>query len=197
MDTIAQCSHIHIPPEVSKVDLSEITYLGYVIGERAWQLKVDSDFSPYIMSLIAGALWPSKTEIKARCLNVPCLENNGKIFTETCKQICGIYAFKKDGYFKFPQYAILGEVALWGKITIHEFGYRAECAYPLSFKSSQCWRCNKRNRIQETNFHIVDGKTDLYPLCQSCLFARPSNIFIDGIEMAKRLSENYGVECLE
>ena len=48
----------------------------------------------------------------------------------------GIYAAKTFHDFRsagYDRYGIHGEVCLWGTVVEHEFGYRAQFAYPKNF----------------------------------------------------------------
>jgi len=72
---------------------------------------------------------------------------------------CGIYAFKTIlgalGYAETiltdwtVQPFVLGEVALWGAVVEHERGYRAQYAYPYSFRAL-IYTSDPRSRIFET-----------------------------------------------
>jgi hypothetical protein len=56
---------------------------------------------------------------------------HGPIPGDNCA--CGIYAAKDArhlGKIGYSQYGICGQVSLWGKVSVHELGYRAEYAYP-------------------------------------------------------------------
>ena len=102
---------------------------GYIIGWRWWRVDRGGLYSLWVG---VGSAWPTGQALWAGTKLHPDPRNYwGQ---------CGIYAWRTaeqalrqrmpTGYDLF----VLGEVALWGHVIEHERGYRAEYAYPYSFR---------------------------------------------------------------
>jgi len=89
---------------------------------------------------LCGAPWHPGQSLAARC-RASTVIGRGKAKDdvhdaphEDCT--CGIYAAKTLCHFRsagYERYGIYGEVYLWGTIVEHEFGHRAQFAYPKNF----------------------------------------------------------------
>lgn len=100
-------------------------------GWRAWYIDRHSALRSFYHD---GGPWPSRHEMAAACTQ--CRDQSPG---EGCR--CGVYAAPtRRGALIWaerfleehtsPSDIALGEVALWGKVVAHEYGYRAEYAYP-------------------------------------------------------------------
>ena len=69
-----------------------------------------------------------------------------------CK-ICGINAYKLAiNDFHIYKNTLFGIVNLWGRVTEHEYGYRAEYAYPSEIYGSYCFMCETYTPILQSVF---------------------------------------------
>ena len=103
----------------------------YIVGWKAWQVTKDGRLSSYYYNLY----WSPREAKQATCQKT---HIGFGIPHNRCS--CGIYAAKSFNelkravdLFPFELGAVVGRVALWGRVIEHEFGWRAEFAYPLSF----------------------------------------------------------------
>jgi hypothetical protein len=100
-----------------------------IVGHRAWGIAR----TPTGLLLVSHGhtIWPPGTPLTATC---------GKKHTppgDNCT--CGIYALTTQEGFPYytydgPNYAIWGEVHLWGEIIRGSKGYRAQHAYPKTLR---------------------------------------------------------------
>lgn len=133
-----------------------------IIGWRAWSLcrPVDRwDFAEVVAILESSASFAEVRERAARAMEFQVESWSGKLGrawtprmakAAICDQpgtdhqaphpkcMCGYWAFKtlEDLWVNVPGAPLYGEVALWGKVFEHQYGYRAEYAYPVSFHTS-------------------------------------------------------------
>jgi hypothetical protein len=99
--------------------------------------------------------------------------------------------------------AVLGSVALWGRIVEHEFGFRAEYAYPQRLRLV-CFLCfwqwgAERGGEPETVVRRPGGR--LVPLCaphvELCRrYAYPMRVFLDVRRVEQTLLSAYAVDPL-
>lgn len=97
--------------------------VGYITAIRQWQ------FERLLHSIVVTYTWEPWTPAEGDPY-VPYTMNQHGL---------GVYAVKLDyekllgEYWEYGK-IVTGTVALWGKIVEHEWGYRAQYAYPLSFE---------------------------------------------------------------
>ena len=104
-------------------------YCEPLIGWRAWVAWDDGE----LRSMFHDVTWPKRKALVAinsdegHCWHLP---------------VSGIYAYKtrveleqaiEEGDMGQSVFLMIGTVALWGTVHVHERGYRAEFAYPSSF----------------------------------------------------------------
>jgi len=93
----------------------------------------------------------------------------------------GIYAYKTtlDALENIDRYCyrgtFLGKVSLWGVIQKHQFGYRAQFAYPVSLVSGICCVCKRTVNLKSEPFaigwaslHITEDFSVSGFLCEGC-----------------------------
>jgi len=93
----------------------------------------------------------------------------------------GIYAYKTtlDALENIDRYCyrgtFLGKVSLWGVIQKHQFGYRAQFAYPLSLVFGICCVCKQTVSLKSEPFaigwaslHITEDFSVSGVLCKEC-----------------------------
>lgn len=101
-------------------------YVEPITGFRVWQ------WGPVLKSL-DHTIWSPGQSLEAECRVLKRHCDNHPSPGDNCS--CGIYAARDLkhlidlGYYL---YGICGEVSLWGKVVVHEQGYRAQFAYPKS-----------------------------------------------------------------
>lgn len=109
--------------------LPEEHVLAYATGIKTVLLKWEGDV-PFFVSQTGNQWWPHREPMKA--------EHVGDRSHHTCPEVgdyCGINAYivKSDRVSMALEggLPICIKVALWGKVVVHEDGYRAQYAYPL------------------------------------------------------------------
>jgi hypothetical protein len=93
----------------------------------------------------------------------------------------GIYAYKTtpDALENIDRYCyrgtFLGKVSLWGIIQKHQFGFRAQFAYPLSLVFGICCVCKQTVSLKSEPFaigwaslHITEDFSVSGSLCEGC-----------------------------
>jgi hypothetical protein len=93
-----------------------------IVAYRVWRWTHSG------LTSLNGELWPPNQSLQAKCSEFP----NGHASPHgNCS--CGIYAAKSLDQLLMRGYAdaeVFGEVYLWGTVVEHEFGWRAQFAYP-------------------------------------------------------------------
>lgn len=119
------------------------TYTDFIVAWRGWHVH-DTPDGPALTSTGDGLQeWPAGVPLQARHNIVGqsgerlSLHHDGAAVPQDC--ICGIYAVK-DPLKTIGM--VMGRVALWGQVHVHQNGYRAEYAYPLSIEAFWCHHCN-------------------------------------------------------
>jgi hypothetical protein len=117
-------------PERREIALRDGTVVEAIIGYRSWRLAAD-DGTVWLKSLYNETLWPQHEPLKSECR-----------CHDTCT--CGIYAYTTARacpvYYRLSGGFLMGEAALWGDVHVHELGYRAEFAQPLSLAGANSLR---------------------------------------------------------
>jgi hypothetical protein len=102
-------------------------YVQAIVGWRVWsQFPHGLLGSPY-----GDVLWPPRRPLWAECRFSSA--RGVQVVAPDPECSCGIYALMQppDSIRDVPwARRVTGEVYLWGKVIHHEFGYRAEFAYP-------------------------------------------------------------------
>ena len=113
-----------------------------LLGWRVW-LLLETDEGVRLSSVVYRELWPVRAPAQVRCVEGRCL---GATWPNVGHS-CGIHAFKERAQAldfpahweavrvplaRFPDTYVVGQVSLWGRVSEHEAGYRAQYAYPYS-----------------------------------------------------------------
>ena len=129
-----------------------------IIGWRVWHLVQHySDF--HLASYDRAVVWPRGTFLRAKMIS-------GFI---SCGP--GIYAFKSEPklHAEIKRFIlknlIYGRVVMWGDVTEHEHGYRAEYAYPLQLFIPRAFETTYAHGGGFTKYLFADS--NMYPLCVS------------------------------
>ena len=108
----------------------ERTTLGYVRGWRSF--KVDD--KGVLMALTRVEVWLPYEPLEARCqlrvIRHPSGETDPPHDAPHWPCSCGLYAFNNRAALGRDHDEVSCEVALWGRVIVHETGYRAQFAYP-------------------------------------------------------------------
>jgi hypothetical protein len=98
--------------------------------------------------------------------------------------------------------AVLGRVALWGRVVEHELGYRAQLAYPQRLKIV-CFLCFWQSGIRRCQADIVGyfGFGRMMPLCEEHLgvavrFGMTPHAVLDARVVEQSLRSTYAVDVL-
>jgi hypothetical protein len=116
---------------------------------------------------------------------------------------CGLHATRDVELLRRTRCpAVLGRVALWGRVIEHEHGYRAQFAYPQRLRLI-CQFCFWQERVTASRPDVVSwyARDLLVPMCLRHLDVaeangmRPRRILPAGI-VDLRLRETYAVDVL-
>jgi hypothetical protein len=101
-----------------------------IIGWRVWRLcsvreypRRDRHSAVTLQSTYMNTLWPPGQSATA-CCEVKRLHHGIHAFATQAQAVEYMRAARK------PHQYVFGEVSLWGRVVVHEHGYRAQCAYP-------------------------------------------------------------------
>jgi hypothetical protein len=131
---------------------------------RTWALAGSRDGAEVRLMPIVGGThpWPARVPNRASCA---LRRRHGEVPEVHCS--CGLYGTDRDEVLRRTRSpAVLGRVALWGRIVEHTLGYRAEYAYPQRLRLV-CFVCFWR---RGTNAEACDAVIRrrggrLVPLC--------------------------------
>lgn len=130
---------------------------------RAWSLTGRRDGSRLRLRPIAGRShpWPPMREAEARCR----LARMHEAPNPDCS--CGLHGVRDIEFLRHAKSpAVVGTVAMWGRVVEHEHGYRAQFAYPqrLHLVCHLClWRSGLAAPRPRLVVRLRGGK--LVPLC--------------------------------
>jgi hypothetical protein len=99
--------------------------------------------------------------------------------------------------------AVVGTVSLWGRIVEHEFGFRAELAYPqrLSLICRLCFWQWGLVHSDAPSVVVRHRKGAMVPLCEEHLelcrrYGYPVRTVLDAAVVERRLLDTYAVDVL-
>lgn len=113
-------------------------YAGPLTGWRVWLVTRKTDEPHRLASVVTQCVWPAGGKLIAHCMPCSVVSDSHPAPERACR--CGIYAARGvealRGYLGHPHGCgmyprAIGLVALWGNVIEHEFGWRAQFAYPL------------------------------------------------------------------
>lgn len=167
-----------------------------IVGWRAWRLRRDKG-RPRLVPIGRGRSWPSLKPAKARCWK----DRRHQAPDMTCT--CGLYAVSDPALLRRARSpALVGTVALWGRIAEHALGWRGAFAYPQRL-ALVCPVCLYQRAIASSRPTVVAGYRDdsLVPLCEEHLrVARscgsPPRDLIPARSVLTEVVESYGTDPL-
>ena len=121
------------------------TILGPLVVWRHWSLEEDGRLKPWVVNVLDA--WKPREVAEAQCgmrrrfetgtLPFPSLDCwvPAPHLSPDCR-ICGLYGLKRYRWREFRDvegfyHCASGLAALWGRVAVHESGYRAQFGYPL------------------------------------------------------------------
>lgn len=111
-------------------------YPSTLTGWRSWRV-VELDGARHLTSTVAHDVWEPRRRFAAICRGRDDVGSGERSPTAPCADHgCGIYARKHRlpaTYVTTGPRAVVGLVALWGRVIEHEHGYRARFGYPVAF----------------------------------------------------------------
>lgn len=187
------------------------TLLKYVTAYRSWLVGLNAGQQTFFLrSTNNGHMWePQNIEESyhidnygryMKNLEIPWLTPIAECEKQKTKHdilncVCGIYAVKQQC---INYGTVCGEVALWGRVIEHEFGYKSQYAYPLSLSHLHCHGDGKK--LENRNDLVAfDGSKDGFSIyCKKCwagegTFYSLGDIF-DSIAKTYNI-ENHLLDC--
>ena len=181
------------------------TEFGSIVAYRSWVLA-EKNYLPVLVSILAPVVWPYRT-FEAKCF----VDKSHDAPVFDCK--CGIYAMKTQYWWKEQriqkrlkgnwaagQTLINGEVELFGKIIIHEHGYRAKYAKIHSLNEEVlCSICDREFKLGSGELTFFVNKIPripwrgLYPV----LYAFCSKCRRRALERYKGAKDNFGQDMTD
>jgi hypothetical protein len=171
-----------------------------IVGWRTWTLAGSRDGSDIRLLPLFGDRrpWPIRTPARATCSR----RGRHRIPAFGCS--CGLYATHGlDALRHSRDPAVLGTVAMWGRIVEHSAGFRAELAYPQRLRLV-CFVCFWRGGPnQPTECEVVARRRGgrLVPLCGPDLelcrrYGYPVDRLLPARAVEQALLSAYAVDVL-
>jgi len=170
-----------------------------IMGWRVWTLHSNRRHTELRMRPIAGnaAPWPPMEPARASCTR----RRRHRVPEPACT--CGLHATRAPGLLhRARNPAVVGTVALWGRVVEHELGYRGQFAYPqrLMLVCYLCfWQWGPGRSDPEEVVGLRGGR--LVPLCVehvelSRRYGYPSRRLTRADEVEVTLLSTYAVDVL-
>jgi hypothetical protein len=170
-----------------------------IIAWRAWALSGHRDGTGLLLRPVAGRARPWKPlEMATAVCKASRFHRSPHI---DCT--CGLHGtHDPDTLRKARTPAVLGRVALWGRVIEHERGWRAEYAYPQTVRLV-CQFCFWHWGVLATPPDLVGWfpRGELVPLCEPHLvlarrYGMVPRDLMAADEVAQRLRDTYAVDQL-
>ncbi len=159
---------------------------------------------PMLRSVVRNHIWPVRERFEIVHASFPGLREHG--IAPGASSTDGIYAYRDRRYalenhdrFCYRG-SLLGRVDLWGVVQRHEFGYRAQFAYPVSLAYGICCICKGTIALKSDPFAMC--WTALYLaedfcvngiLCEACNSKYCSFDMASGRRHILGLADRYGI----
>jgi hypothetical protein len=171
-----------------------------ILAWRTWTLCGSRDGGDLRLLPLFGDRrpWPARTPARASCTR------RGRHAVPGLGCTCGWYAMHDHGPLRRSRDpAVLGTVALWGRVVEHDFGFRAEYAYPQRMRLV-CFLCLWQwgaDRARACEVVVRRSGSRLVPLCakdaELCRrYGYPMRQVLDGREVEQALLGTYAVDLL-
>ncbi|GBC86220.1 hypothetical protein HRbin12_00206 [bacterium HR12] len=171
-----------------------------VVAWRTWILAGSRDGEDLRLLPLFGDRrpWPPREPMRASCVR----RGRHPVPDLTCT--CGVYATHGlAGLRRARDPAVLGTVALWGRVVEHTAGYRAEYGYPQRLRLV-CFVCAflaGPGGGERCDVVVRHRGGRLVPLCREHLelarrYGYPTPRLLDGRAVEQRLLDTYAVDPL-
>jgi hypothetical protein len=170
-----------------------------IVAWRAWALTGHRDGTELLLRPVAkrARTWRPREVVEASCRTSRWHEAPDPACTCGLHGTHGLEVLRKT---KCP--AVLGRVALWGRVVEHEHGYRAQFAYPqrLRLICQFCFWMTGARRAAPA--HVGWFPRDvLMPMCDDHLAVARRNevsprVVLPADEVAQHLRDTYAVDAL-
>lgn len=162
-----------------------------VLGWRAWRLA-RRDGGLRLIALTREDAWPAGRAMRARCD----LPSHGVAPGLECS--CGLYAAHApealaQAGIGAHNAAVVGRVAMWGRVIEHELGFRSQMAYPARLRLV-CAPCLVGGRGAVDPVLVSERSSALVSSCAT--HARGLADVLDARQVQAELLSTYGVELL-
>jgi hypothetical protein len=171
-----------------------------VLGFRTWTLAGTKDAADIRLLPIAdtGRPWPAREPMRAECAR----RRHHRVPAVDCT--CGIHATAEPDLLRRTRDpAVLGTIALWGRVAEHEHGLRAEYGYPqrLSLVCQLCFWQSGADRSIACEVVIRHRGGRMVPLCIPHLelcerYGYPVPLILDAPIVERSLLDAYAVDVL-
>ncbi len=166
---------------------------------RAWTLAGSRDGTDASLRPIAGdgRPWPERRPARAECRR----RHRGPVPDPWCS--CGLHAVHDpDALRRTRDPAVIGTVALWGRVVEHANGYRAELAYPqrLRLVCLLCfWQWGRSSSRCDVVVRHRGGR--MVPLCEPHLelalrYGYRVRTVLPAVDVQRTLLSGYAVDLL-
>ncbi len=171
-----------------------------IVAWRTWVLAGSRDGEEVRLLPLFGDRrpWPVREPIRAWCVR------RGRHPVPGLECTCGVYATHGfDGLRRSRDPAVLGTVALWGRVVEHAAGYRAEYGYPqrLRLVCFVCFFLAGPHGGPPCDVAVRHRGGRIVPLCAPHLelarrYGYPTPRLLDGRALERRLLDTYAVDPL-
>jgi hypothetical protein len=171
-----------------------------IVGWRAWAIRGTTDGTEVRLLPLAagGAAWTPRVPAVAVCVK----RRHHRVPALDCR--CGIHATHDPHVLRRTRDpAVLGRVALWGRVIEHELGYRAEFGYPqrLALLCELCFWQRGAGHAEPPEVVIRHRGGQMVPLCGphaelSRRHGYPARRLLDAGRVERVLLDAYAVDVL-
>lgn len=175
-----------------------------ILGWRAWRLhRIDGALR--IVPTTPRSAWQPRVAIHATCsgshtreymIHNPELAKFHRSPEPGCT--CGVHAIKDPARLARSgrTAAVVGRVAMWGRVIEHTKGFRAEFAYPSRLRLVCSW-CLWYGRLPAIPDRVFEREAELRPACADHA-TRPGAVgdLLDVDHVQQELLDTYGIEPL-
>jgi hypothetical protein len=169
-------------------------------GWRTWRVAGSRDGTEVRLHPIAGTGkgWPAREPVRAECAK----RRFHRVPGERCT--CGIYASRHvDLLRRTRDPAVLGTVAVWGRVLEHEHGYRAEFGYPqrIGLVCRLCFWRREVGRATACDVVVRHRGGAMVPFCSTHLelarrYGYPARRMLEAEAVERGLLDAYAVDTL-
>lgn len=170
-----------------------------IVAWRTWALTGHRDGTDLLLRPVAGRSrpWRPMQVVEAAC------KHSRLHSSPSVRCTCGLHGTHALDILRRTRCpAVLGRVALWGRVIEHEHGYRAQYAYP-QFVTLICQFCFWQWGTHGLSPNVVGWfpRDGLVPLCWSHLelaqrYGMEPRRLLNADEIDLRLRETYAVDPL-